>query len=321
MRKFAVAAVALVAAAALIVPLQPGRAAPRHGMERFAVVIGISKYKSPTKPTVGGAGDADVVRRTLLQSGFPPENIVMLVDGAATLDATRSAMRWLVDRSRDDTFTVFHFSGHVKLRGGDRDRDGEAVDEELWLADNRFMVDREFVETLRGLRGDSWINIAGCEAAGFDDGLSSPRRLVTASSQEPEKSYERPDWGKSVFVGLMIDQGIMEGRADANRDRHVSLQEAFAYAAERAPAMTRRQSHGPQHPYTAGGDGTWYLNPPPPPPLRARAAGPRGRARACAAPRCPPFRRYRRYRHYPQCRGCPAPDGRPRMVVAAPAVG
>lgn len=275
MKKLAGVFVALIVAMGVLAPLQPGTAAPRHGVERFAVVIGISKYKSPTKATVGGAGDAAVVRETLLRSGFRSENIVTLVDGGATLDASRNAMRWLVERSREDTFTVFHFSGHVKLASNDPDRDGEKVDEQLWFADNRFMVDREFVETLRGLRGDSWVNVAGCEAAGFDDGLSSPRRLVTASSQEPEKSYERPDWGQSVFVGLLIDQGILQGRADANGDRHVAIQEAFAYAAERAPAMTRSQSYGPQHPYIAGGgDGHWFVNPPPPPPPRQGGGSP-----------------------------------------------
>lgn len=286
MRRLVFGVVAIATAAAVLLPLQPGRAAPRHGADRFAVVIGISKYKSPTKATVGGAGDAADVRQALVQSGFRPENIMTLVDGAATLSAARSAMRWLVDQSRDDTFTVFHFSGHVKLLGGDPDRDGEKVDEALWLAENRFMVDREFSETLRALRGDSWINVAGCEAAGFDEGLSGPRRLFTASSREPEKSYERPDWNNSVFVGLLVDQGILQGRADANHDRNVSIQEAFAYAAERAPAMTRKQSHGPQHPEIAGGgDGDWYLNPPaPPPPPRHGGGGALPCQGACLPP-------------------------------------
>jgi hypothetical protein len=277
--------VAVLAGVALLAPVAHlATAAPAWDAERWALVIGVSDYAGRTHDTVGGAGDAHDVREALVRSGWPADHVLMLVDGAATASAARDGMRWLVERSHERSFSVFHFSGHVKQRNGDPDGDGEALDEFLWFHDNQLVSDREFAESMRRLRGDAWINVSGCEAAGFDEGVGSPRRLFTASSQEPEKSYERPDWRNSVFTGLLVDQGILEGRADANGDRRVSLHEAFARAAELAPQMTARQRHGPQHPYLAGGDGTeWFLDPPPPPPPAGGGNGP-GCAPVCVPP-------------------------------------
>jgi hypothetical protein len=114
--------------------------------------------------------------------------------------------------------------------------------------------------------GRRLINFAGCESAGFDDGVASPRRLFTGASQEVEKGYERPDWKLSVYTGLMVDHGLLQRQGDADGDGAVSIQEAFNHTAAVAPEMTATQRYGPQHPYIAGGDGPeWFLSPPPEP--------------------------------------------------------
>jgi hypothetical protein len=61
---------------------------------------------------------------------------------------------------------------------------------------------------------------------------------------------------QSVFTLLMVEQGMIQGQGDANRDGRVSVQEAFAHAAPRAPQITANQAQGPQHPQIMGGDGT-----------------------------------------------------------------
>ena len=253
--------------------------APTANSDRWALVVGVSDYAGRTSSTVAGADDAADFREMLLRNGFREDRIHVLTERAATAANIRAGLRWLVDNSSPSSFSVFHFSGHVKQMSGDRDRDGEALDEYLWPHDNRFISDAELASTVRSLRGLSWTDIAGCEAAGFDDGLSGPNRLFTASSQEPEKSYEYPEWRNSVFTGLEVDQGFLQGYADGDGNGKVSIQEAFAYAAERAPKMTARQRRGPQHPVMAGGDGSaWYLDgppapPPPPPPSPAPCEG------------------------------------------------
>ncbi|HUP71048.1 MAG TPA: caspase family protein [Acidimicrobiales bacterium] len=246
----------------------PAEAAPPTKTDkRRALVMGIGKHAGRTKGTVGGVGDAEAFHTALRAAGFQPDHIMVLTDKAATAAGIRKGLEWLEANSDDDTFSVFHFSGHVLQRGRDLDRDGEVLDEYLMTYNSRQLIsDRELSDRLKRVRGKLWADIAGCEAAGFDEGgLSSPNRLVTASSQENQKSYEWPDWRRSVFTGLLVYEGMLQRRADSNRDGMVSIHEAFRHAADLAPQMTARQRMGPQNPYLAGGGGgDWFLQRPAP---------------------------------------------------------
>ena len=260
----ALVALVVLALAGIAVGAQ---ASPPHDVDKWAVVIGIDHFQGRTHPNVGAVGDADDFTFMLEHQGWPSDHILELTDGAATAANIRSAFKWLHDHSGPHTYSVFHYSGHVKQLAGDRDRDGEDVDEYLWPHDNQFIADGEFAGWMRSMGGWLWVDIAGCEAAGFNDGIAAPNRLFTASSQENEKSYEYPQWKNSVFTGLLADQGTNQHKADYNHDGRVSVTEAFRMAAEQAPQITAKQSKGPQHPYTAGGDGSeWFMDAPPPPP-------------------------------------------------------
>ena len=234
------------AAAAPAPPVSPGQA--------WAVIIGISQYQGSTHPTYGGSGDAAAFNTALRQAGWPADHIRLLVDGAATAGNMRSAMQWLVDHSASGSFSVFHYSGHVKQT--------DPHSEWLWPVDNAWISDTDFAHYMSQLRGRAWIDVSGCESQGFDKGVSSPSRFFTSSSRENEKSYEVPDWHESVWTGFEIRQGILEHAADRRGSGHVSIQQAARYGAANAPAYTaNQQPYGPQHPYLAGGDGTdWYLD-------------------------------------------------------------
>ena len=269
-------AAAVGAATVLLLALlwgSPARGAsePTAQSERWALIVGVTDYAGRTASTTAGAADADDFRQALLQNGFREDHIVTLTERQATAANIRNGFDWLAQRSSEGSFSVFHFSGHVKQIGGDRDRDGEKLDEYLWPHDNVFISDAELANRVRAIQGLVWVDIAGCEAAGLDDGLSGPTRLFTASSQETEKSYEYPPWNNSVFTGLEIDEAFLQGLGDRDGNGKVSIQEAFAHAHERAPQMTAKQKRGAQHPHSAGGSGPeWFLDgppaPPPPPP-------------------------------------------------------
>ena len=239
---------------------------------RRALIVGITDYSGRTHDAYGGAGDAIDVHDALRRAGWADGQIRVLTDRQATATGIRDGLKWLADSSTDDSFSIFHYSGHVKQLGGDRDHDGEALDEYLWPSDNRLISDGELGASLRRVRGRLWADVAGCEGAGLDDGVSGPNRLFTSSSRESEKSYEDPQWQNSVFTGLMVDLGMLHGQASAGDDKRLSIQEAFAYAASQAPGITSRQKTGAQHPVLSGG-GTqpWFLDaakPPPPPAKR-----------------------------------------------------
>lgn len=253
----------------LVGGLAPALAAPAPApAERWALVVGVDHFQGATRSNFGAVADAAAFRQALLKAGWPDDHIRVLTDTAATADAIRAGLRWLVDHSGPNTLSAMHYSGHVRQEGST---------EYLWPHDNRFIADSEMAGTLRQLKGRGWVDISGCEAAGFNETLSSSKILFTASSQANEKSYEIPDMHQSVFTLLLVQQGMIQGMADANRDGQVSVQEAFRYAAERAPQLTAGQPQGAQHPVMAGGDGTDLF-------LQSAAAAPP--AAAAAAPRC-----------------------------------
>ncbi len=218
---------------------------------RSALLIGVNRFVGNTRPNYGAVNDVADTREMLIRAGWRSEDILVLTDEGARADDIRNGLRWLVDRSSPTSVSAFHYSGHVKQAGGA---------EFLWPHDNRFIRDTELASSLQQLQGRSWINISGCEAAGFDEGISSPTRLFTASSTATEKSYELVEAGKSVFTMLMVDQGMRKGLADENRDGRVSVQEAFRYAATRAPEITKGAANGPQHPVMRGGSGDFFFD-------------------------------------------------------------
>jgi hypothetical protein len=225
-------------------------AAPAAAGERWALLVGIDHFQGATRPNLGAVNDVAAFRQALLKAGWADDHIKVLTDGAARAADIRAGLQWLVDHSGPTSLSVFHYSGHVKQVGST---------EYLWPHDNSFIPDTELAGKIKQLQGQAWIDISGCEAAGFDEGISSPTRLFTGSSQANEKSYEVPELSHSVFTFLTAQKAMIDGEGDANRDGRVSVQEAFAFAAPRAPQITAGQSQGAQHPVIAGGDGSPFF--------------------------------------------------------------
>jgi len=223
-----------------------GAAPTTAAADRWALIVGVDHFVGATRPNFGAVNDAADFRQALLKAGWADDHIRVLTDGGARAADVRAGLQWLVDHSGPSSLSVVHYSGHVKQVGST---------EYLWPFDNSFIPDTELAASVRRLKGQAWVDISGCEAAGFDEGISGSTRLFTASSGASEKSYEIPDLGHSVFSFLLIQKAILQGEGDANRDGRVSVQEAFAYTASRAPQVTAGQAQGAQHPVIAGGDG------------------------------------------------------------------
>jgi hypothetical protein len=224
--------------------------------QRFAFLFGVTDYRSPTTDTIGSANDVRFIRAALIQAGWFPENIRVVVNAKATGAAARDGLRWLASKSVPGTFTFFHYSGHVKQEGGR---------EKLWPVDRDFVTDTQVASILNRGTGKLWVDIAGCEAGGFIEDLPSSRVLVTASSKVTEKSYEYPDWRESVWTGLLFDLGLSQGQADADRNGTTTVGEAIRYATYYAQAITLYQRpYGRQTPQRKGFDvlGWTLANPP-----------------------------------------------------------
>ena len=225
--------------------------------DRYAFLVGVQDYRRPTVDTIGSVKDVRFVESMLVQAGWLPQNIRVVVDGQATGAAIREGMAWLASVGRPGTFTLFHYSGHVKQFGG--------VDDALWPVDRDWVRDTQVAAMLNRVQGRLWVDIAGCEGSSFMDGLPSSRVLFSGSSKATEKSYEYPDWGMSVWTGLVFDLGLRQGQADADGDGRTTIGETLRYAQYYAQAITLGQRpHGRQTPQFAGAaDLGWTLADPP----------------------------------------------------------
>ena len=212
--------------------------------DRWALLVGITHYRKPTHDTLAGADDVAFIHAYLLAAGWRADHIKVLTNRGANGAAMRAGLRWLVSKSKPGTFSLFHYSGHVKQEGGH---------EKLWPYDRTFISDTELVGLLRPSTGKFWVDIAGCEAAGFIETLPSWRVLVSTSSKRTQKSYEHPDWHESIWVGLLWDAGMNQRQADADGNGIVTIGESLRFATYWAQVLTYYQRpHGRQSPQVAG---------------------------------------------------------------------
>ena len=224
--------------------------------DRWALLVGITHYAPPTHDTLAGANDVAFIRAFLINSGWLPDHIHVLTDDQATGAAMRSELGWLVSKSTPGTFTFLHYSGHVRIMSGHV---------YLWPFDYDLIEDTELAGIIHRGTGKAWVDIAGCESAGFMQDLPSSRVLVSTSSRITQKSYEHPYWHESVWVGLVWDAGMTQGEADADHNGVVTVGEALRFAAYWAQAVTYTQTpYGMQSPQFAGmGVLGWTLADPP----------------------------------------------------------
>ncbi len=212
----------------------------------WAVVVGIDDYPGADADLKAAVADARDVDSALAAYGVPASHRLVLLDKQATADNIRGALAWLVGRASPDSTVAFFYSGHVRQVAGDPDRDGEAVDEALVAADGDNVYDGQVAGLLQGLEARStWLGIAACYGAGFDDALANGR-ILTAAAGENDVAYENSSLGHSYMVEYMVRRAMLQGKAPS------SVQESFAWARaqiardypNRQPAIIDR-SRGP----------------------------------------------------------------------------
>ena len=220
----------------------------RPATTRWALLIGINEHRGTVANNIGSRQDAEDLRAHLLASGWRDDHILLLTDHHATRANIVDGIAWLAERTDQHSVGILHYSGHSKKWQRDVDGDGEPTDEGLWPSDDRYIPDGELVRLLDPVRPRAlWISFATCNAAGMaDPGLDQPHRILTFSSGEPQKSYEHPNWGNSVWGWLMIEQAFGAGVADGDGDGRVTVEEAFEWARPRAHDTTAGQRYGAQ---------------------------------------------------------------------------
>lgn len=213
-------------------------------LAKLALVIGISDYSGTSSDLNYCDDDAYEVYNTLVNVyGFPSNNIVLLIDSDATDANIRAGIDWLISNSGPDSIVVFAYSGHGSRSNTDVDGDGERADECIIPWELSRIWDGELANLFSQLTSNKvWISFDSCYAGGMNDpGITGPGKVVTMACAENELSYESSSIENGYYTYLMVELGMRQGKADANADGIVTVEEAFTYCKNEMPKYNRRQ--------------------------------------------------------------------------------
>jgi len=226
----------------------------------YALLIGIAAYRY-IRPLAKTATDARDLYETLLQNGYPPSHMSILLDEQATKAAISDKLDWLARRVGSNDTAVIFFSGHgARLIGGFWP--GEylcPVEATLDKVKDTFISDEEFTIALRAIRASRLVVfLDACHAGGIGEpkdlgvqikaGLSMAAyakfsgqgRVIIASCKPDEVSYELPEMRNSLFTHYLLEG--LRGNA-AREDGAVWMSDLFGYVYKHV------SQHNLQHPF------------------------------------------------------------------------
>ncbi len=101
------------------------------GQSRHAILIGIGNYPEDSGwNRIHGNNDVAIIKSALLHQGFSSENIVQLIDSAATKENILCSINSLSEKCHSGDIVYLHFSGHgqqiTDLNGDEEDGFDEA---------------------------------------------------------------------------------------------------------------------------------------------------------------------------------------------------
>ena len=253
-----------------VAPVEPtnpvmleGGSRPATATNVFALVIGINDYPGTRYDLHAAVADADDMAAALLHYGVPAANIDLLTDGNADAASIVRGIRWLTSTAGPDSTVVLSYSGHARKLG--------STTEAIVSSDGVPIADWYLARQLAPLQArDTWIVMASCYGAGFDE-LLAPGRILTAAADANGIAYESPQFGRSFLDEYLVRRGLLLGQAGGP-----TVQQAFQWAQgmlqRDAPDRTLTQLDDANEPISL--DGQHRTSVPPPAPLAPANAPP-----------------------------------------------
>ncbi len=235
--------------------------------KRFAVVIGISEFEDPgITPLRYADDDADLFYRFLLSEaaglgGFEPENVILLKDSLATYRGIRTALVELDQLVTERDVVFVYFAGHGiqdHLRPDDHylltyDTDASNIPataypmEDITEAVNQLRA-RDVLVFTDACHAGAVSTSAGVRAGALDNineefltrlTISTGGLVSFTAAEVRQSSQEDSRWGggHGVFTHFLIR--ALEGEADADGDRIVTVGEMLEYVREQVQRETR----------------------------------------------------------------------------------
>ena len=235
----------------------------------WAVVIGINTYPH-IRQLKYAVNDARLFYEYLVKySHIPQENVTLLSDHEATLTKIRSTLgtRLKSIAGKDDMVIIF-FAGHGATEKDVMSPDGDGLEKYLLPYDanpedlyatalpmreishifKRIQAERlVFIadSCYSGASGGRTIDISGIRASisdSFMDRIAAGKgRIIMTASGANEVSAEDDQLGHGVFTYYLVEG--LKGKADADRDGFITVDEAYLYVSAKVPGATGQEQH------------------------------------------------------------------------------
>jgi len=233
----------------------PGISSKSTDRQKFAVIIGINKYKDPDIESLKVAGvDANSIYQIITDpkgGGFLKENVKLLLDDQATKETITNVMgEWLPAQVKQGDMVLIFYSGHggVEPDSTGEEPDGNSkyiipCDTDSGNLFSTAIQNSAITRMLQKVQSNQMIFLIDCcYSGGATTGqeivgsvsppstrvetdvyseLSGSGRVIISASLPDQVSYELPKLNHGIFTYNLLE-GI-SGKADFNQDGAVSL--------------------------------------------------------------------------------------------------
>jgi hypothetical protein len=249
---------------------------PRYVREKYALVIGIGKFKDPTiqslQFTAKDARDFTAVLTDPQVGHFAPSHVTLLTDEKATRVNILNALNDIAVKAKEDDLVLLYFSSHGSPRQDDTGLGGvgyivtyDTSVKSLWLDALEYEDFSRKVAWIKARRKVAFLDTCfsgqakpGTKALfldsrGIDEKtarqfLSGEGTYVITSSRASEKSFESESLHNSYFTHFLIE-------ALKSGPEPPTVRQIFDRVSREVPAAVLQEKGAAQHPQLLPEDG------------------------------------------------------------------
>lgn len=244
--------------------------------EKWAVVIGISKYANPgINPLKYTDEDAREVYNYLIsEGGYAEDHVKLLLDEEATTVNIKDALGvFLRNKAIKEDMVFIYFAGHGAPEADPASSDSDGIEKYMVTYDTNpeslystaipmseiaTIFGRIYAEQIVFFIDSCYSGASGGRTFATEDGramnisdgflteLSGKGRLIITASDANEISLEKDELCHGVFTYYLLE--ALRGGGDTNGDGYVTVDEAYNYLYE----SVARGSDNRQHPVKKG---------------------------------------------------------------------
>ncbi|MBI1832344.1 MAG: caspase family protein [Planctomycetes bacterium] len=230
--------------AALLVGLMLPTFAAAQNVNLNMVSVGVNRYRTPGNDLQWCVPDAqDMARAMSANAMFGRKDVNLLLNEQATAQNIMRAIDLLEQRATPNTYTVLYLSGH-----GTRDGNGHFLYCPHDYDARTFVAGEVLYARLKKMPGRVFLIIDSCYSGAtgvtnthFVKPNSSNQTVVISSSLARETSAELAQFRNGAFTQAFLE--AISGKADANKDGTITLQEMHNYVYTRVGQLTNGKQH------------------------------------------------------------------------------